>query len=144
MITHMFLPFLGFSQKAGEQTGQHILWERVRRNFGSVPGFYAHTPRPWDTRVDRLVATLAPTMAPDCRTVVAGYSWGGETARQYCLATGRRQYALILCDTPYRSPLWGWRFLAWLDRRRTIDVSGCAERLKIGRASCRERVCQYV
>src|SRR3546814_412114 len=93
---------------------------------------------------DALMPYGAPTMAASVMEIaerlghqrldLAGFSWGGALAQQIAVQfPGRIRRLILMATTPSVSaPGIGWAALPDDDM------------LEIGRASCRERVCQYV
>src|SRR3546814_16845109 len=92
-------------------------------------------PSPWvdtDGRLDTLTALLSRTFRPEQRAIVKATSFTSEIARRLIPPAS---HTLFLFATPVH---YIENILAGEHSRKLRQI------VKIGRASCRERVCKYV
>ena len=115
-ILHWAIVFAGFQQSTGRPSGSFKLWQRVHAAAGGK--MFRSEFRAWNDDVDELANLifhasgdhLAPTIN------VAGYSWGGMTAANFCRRLAERGIEVdrvVLCDPVYRHRYWfgNWRAL---------------------------------
>jgi pimeloyl-ACP methyl ester carboxylesterase len=97
--------FSGFTQKNHQLSGMQRLWKKLDRF--RAPGVRICL-REWDARYERLAERITLLTQDDYHTpmiIVAGYSYGGETAIRFCDELGKRGLdvrQLILCDAVRR------------------------------------------
>ena len=97
--------FSGFTQRSDQLSGMQRLWKKL--DVYRRPGVHVAL-REWDARYDRLAERISLLTQDDPAPpaiVVAGYSYGGETAIRFSEQLGRRGlpvHRLILCDAVRR------------------------------------------
>lgn len=116
-ILNWAIVFAGFQQSTGRPSGSFKLWQRAHAagNWNHDVRFRSEF-RAWNDDVEEIAnlvfhathSAFAPTIN------VAGYSWGGQTAANFCRRLADRGIEVdrvVLCDAVYRHRYWlgNWR-----------------------------------
>lgn len=128
-ISYWAILFSGFGQRVG-LSGVDSIYRDCRRKASATSEvllqYWSDDP---EALADRIVRH-SPTSGPE-GIVIAGYSWGGQTAINLCESLrdrGLKVTELVLCDPVARSPLW-FRWWRALLPNRTIRVPGNVTRV---------------
>lgn len=111
-ISNWLILVQGFLQDRGTPNGMVRLWLRAHSNFAGRST--AVMLLSWNDNVRQLAEFIWRSSRPDPLIHIAGYSWGGTTARNLCCQLSKRGLSIdqvILSDPVYRH----W----WMPRRWT-------------------------